>query len=133
MTEIEDRLTNCIDIVLEQLGTDVRRALLFHFRREKGIKHYEIFQNPTEFIDALHSVLGSAANNIESEIIHTIEHEFKLTHNEDQDLVTIFNKLQQNFANKTKIEKIEKIESNNDLDDLTYMQYGRKSIKKKVE
>lgn len=122
MQEYEERLIRCIDIVLEQLGEDVRRTLLLHFRREKGIKYYEIFKNPLKFIDALRSILGDAASTIENQIIKNIETEFNLIHNENHDILGIFTYLQKKFQE----DKDEKIEIIDQKPDFTYMQYGKK-------
>lgn len=126
MSESENRAIQCIDNVLHQLGKDVRSTLLLFLRRERGIKHYEIFQNPEKFINSLHSVLGNAANNIESEIIKNIEKELDLTHNENQNLQDLLIKIKKNIVPKIKNEKVESID---DIKDLTYMQYGKKENK----
>lgn len=126
MLDYEDRVIKCIDLVLEQLGIDVRRTLLFYLRREKGIKHYEIFQNPTQFITALQTVLGDASKVIERKIIITIENEFDLKHDEDHDLLYLLIDIQNLFYQK---KKDEKIESNDDKSDFTYMQYTKNPIK----
>lgn len=126
MSDFEDRTIRCIDDVLEQLGIEVRRALLFHLRREKGIKHYEIFENPVNFINALHTILGDAANNIENEIIKKIEDEFNINNNNELDLQHLIIFIKKEYTPK---KDIEKVESNYAEDDLTYMLY-RKSSKK---
>ena len=126
MSESENRVIQCIDNVLHQLGEDVRSTFLLFLRRERGIKHYEIFQNPEKFINSLHSVLGNATNNIESEIIKNIEKELDLTHNENQNLQDLLIKIKKNIVPKIKNEKVESID---DIKDMTYMQYGKKENK----
>jgi uncharacterized protein (DUF2461 family) len=124
MSITEKKVIECIDIVLEKLGTDVRRAIFFHLRREKDVKRYEIFLNPSKFIAALHSILGDAANVIEDEIIRTIEAEFNLNHNEDQDLLDLITNLKEKV--NLEIEK-EVIDNKDERKDLTYMQYSKHS------
>ena len=126
MAESENRAIQCIDNVLDQLGEEVRSTLLLFLRRDRGLKHYEIFQNPEKFINSLRSILGNAANNIENEIIQNIEYEFDMSHNEDQNLQDLLMKIKKNIVPEMKNEKVG---NNDDIKDLTYMQYGKKENK----
>ena len=126
MAESENRAIQCIDNVLDQLGEEVRSTLLLFLRRDRGLKHYEIFQNPEKFINSLRSILGNAANNIENEIIQNIEYEFDMSHNEDQNLQDLLMKIKKNIIPEMKNEKVE---NNDDIKDLTYMQYEKKKNK----
>lgn len=93
----EDKVIRCIDIVLDRLGANARRTLILYMRRERGLKRHEILQNPSEFINALRSVLGRASMVIESEIIETLKSELNIEHKEHQDLLDCLIELQEKF------------------------------------
>lgn len=124
MTETEDIVIQSVDIVLEKLGADVRRTIFLHLRREKDVKRYEIFQNPSKFITALNSILGDASQVVEDEIISTIEAKLNLIHNENQDLLELLTNLKEKLNHELKKEEIDIPDKDNDL---TYMQYTKHS------
>jgi len=89
----ESDIIRCIDIALNRLGPNVRRLFIYHMRREFGVKRYEIPQKPTQFIKALRHIFGESAENIETEILKTIELELNLRPKGGEDLLTLFNEL----------------------------------------
>lgn len=124
MSDTEQKVLQCIDIVLDKLGKDVRRAFFFHLRREKDVKRYEIFHNPSKFIIELHSIFGDASKKIEDDILHTIENELKLIHNEEKNLLEFLVDLKEKIDSEVKKEVVENVDEDKDL---TYMQYSRHS------
>ncbi|MFQ6134922.1 MAG: hypothetical protein ACE5KU_03795 [Nitrososphaerales archaeon] len=101
MLEQEAEVIRCIDMVLERLGSGVRRVLILHMRRERGIKRHEILQKPSEFINALRSVLGRSSIAIEREILETIELELNLKRKRNQDLLDLLTDLNERFEQET--------------------------------
>ncbi len=104
MSEREIEVIHCVDNVLDRLGTSVRRAIVLHMRRESSLKRYELLQKPSEFINALRSVLGRASIAIEYEILETLETELNIKHRENQDLLTVLIELKERFDREAKIE-----------------------------
>ena len=78
VNEKRRRILHCVDQVLENLGSDVRRALTYYMRRESNLKHYEIPDKPHDFALALRRVFGSSSGGIESQIVELIVREFHL-------------------------------------------------------
>lgn len=104
MPKQEIEVIRCVDNVLDRLGTSVRRTIVLHMRRESSLKRYELLQKPSEFINALRSVLGRASIAIEYEILETLETDLNIKHRENQDLLTVLIDLRERFDREAKIE-----------------------------
>jgi hypothetical protein len=55
---IEQRILQCIDEALEKLGNSGRKTVLFHLKKNAGIKRKEIPRKPELFCRELDLILG---------------------------------------------------------------------------
>lgn len=76
--KIIDALTRSTLNVLNELGSSVSSAILYHLQRQLSVTEGELFEDPNRFASSLESVFGSGAYVLEKKIIDSMCSELKI-------------------------------------------------------